>query len=224
MTRDEFRQQMELYRQAREQNPQLSYWGWKSLLREIVDKANQSDVNFVDRLNQFNRQTIPDWSGEGDVATHRMSWAEDENGNAIVYPEVQEINGKLHDFTDPRYNHGKWDALDSAIERGDTIHMTPFEAQQFTGGYKNFYPKFNEGTNKEGIQSNNFEYKDIPMATKMRQQKGLSQPELTDEQQIVQNEIQQARDWNNTWLRKRKQTGRFDDQLTDDYLQFASNR
>lgn len=224
MTRDEFRQQMELYRQAREQNPQLSYWEWKSLLGEIVDKANQSDVNFVDRLNQFNRQTIPDWSGEGDVATHRMSWAEDENGNAIVYPEVQEINGKLHDFTDPRYNHGKWDALDSAIERGDTIHMTPFEAQQFTGGYKNFYPKFNEGTNKEGIQSNNFEYKDIPMATKMRQQKGLSQPELTDEQQIVQNEIQQARDWNNTWLRKRKQTGRFDDQLTDDYLQFASNR
>ena len=157
MTRDEFRQQMELYRQAREQNPQLSYWEWKSLLGEIVDKANQSDVNFVDRLNQFNRQTIPDWSGEGDVATHRMSWAEDENGNAIVYPEVQEINGKLHDFTDPRYNHGKWDALDSAIERGDTIHMTPFEAQQFTGGYKNFYPKFDEGTNKEGIQSNTSE-------------------------------------------------------------------
>lgn len=29
MTRDEFRQQMELYRQAREQNPQLSYWEWK---------------------------------------------------------------------------------------------------------------------------------------------------------------------------------------------------
>lgn len=31
MTRDEFRQQMELYRQAREQNPQLSYWEWKSI-------------------------------------------------------------------------------------------------------------------------------------------------------------------------------------------------
>lgn len=152
MTRDEFRQQMELYRQAREQNPQLSYWQWKTQLGEIVDKVNQSDANFVDRLNQFNRQTVSDWSGEGDVATHRMSWAEDENGNAIVYPEVQEINGKLHDFTDPRYNHDKWDALDSAIERGDTIHMTPFEAQQFTGGYKNYYPKFDEGTNNEGIR------------------------------------------------------------------------
>ena len=31
MIRDEFRQQMELYRQAREQNPQLSYWEWKSI-------------------------------------------------------------------------------------------------------------------------------------------------------------------------------------------------
>lgn len=32
MTRNEFRQQMELYRQAREQNPQLSYWQWKNYL------------------------------------------------------------------------------------------------------------------------------------------------------------------------------------------------
>ena len=155
MTRDEFRQQMELYRQAREQNPQLSYWQWKTQLGEIVDKANQSNANFIDRLNQFNRQTIPDWSDEGDIATHRMSWAEDENGNAIVYPEVQEINGKLHDLTDPKYKHGKWDVLDSAIQRGDTLQMTPFEAQQFTGGYKNFYPKFDEGTNKEGVQDSN---------------------------------------------------------------------
>lgn len=30
MTRDDFRQQMDLYRQAREQNPQLSYWEWKA--------------------------------------------------------------------------------------------------------------------------------------------------------------------------------------------------
>lgn len=42
MTRDEFRQQMELYRQAREQNPQLSYWEWK--VQRFDDGTNSEGV------------------------------------------------------------------------------------------------------------------------------------------------------------------------------------
>ena len=42
MTRDEFRQQMELYRQAREQNPQLSYWQWK--VHKYDDGTNKEGI------------------------------------------------------------------------------------------------------------------------------------------------------------------------------------
>ena len=84
-----------------------------------------------------------DWSGVGNLSTHKLSYATDENG-AIVYPDVQEINGSLHDFTDPKYNHSKWDSLNSAIEHGDTIRMSPSEAEEFTKLYKNFYPGFNK--------------------------------------------------------------------------------
>lgn len=145
---EDFKQQMNLYKQARESNPSLSYWEWKSQMYDVLDKVEQSDANFVQRLNQFNRSTIPDWKVEGNVATHKMSWTGDPNGDtAIVYPEVQEINSQLYDFTNPKYKHNKWDALDSAIERGDTIMMTPKQAQQFTSSYKGFYPfSYEDGT------------------------------------------------------------------------------
>ena len=58
---------------------------------------------------------------------------------------VQEINGSLHDFSNPKYNHKKWDALDNAINKGDTLIMTPDQAKWFTENYKNFYPKFRNG-------------------------------------------------------------------------------
>lgn len=113
-------------------------------LIDILNRINStSKANFVQRLKDSNRKYIMDWSGVGDLSTHKLSYATDENG-AIVYPNVQEINGSLHDFTDPKYNHGKWDSLNSAIEHGDTIRMSSSEAEEFTKRYKNFYPGFNK--------------------------------------------------------------------------------
>lgn len=154
MTIDEFRQQMESYRQAREQNPQLSYWQFKADLQNVINRINEnSNANFVQRLQDYNRQTIPDWEIKGNVATHKLSYATDDFDNAIVYPNVQNINGQLYDFTNPKYNHGEWDSLDRAINTKDTIRMSPYEAQIFTQNYKQYYPKFDEGTNSDGVQN-----------------------------------------------------------------------
>ena len=70
-----------------------------------------------------------------------MSWATDDKG-AIIYPNVQNIKGKLIDFTRPPYN--KWAGYNSAIQNNDTIQATPEVAQEYTTNYKKFYPQFNK--------------------------------------------------------------------------------
>lgn len=105
----------------------------------VSDINSRSKADFVQRLLDPNRAYIPDWESDR-IATHKLSYATDDNG-AIVFPNVQRIDGKLYDFTDPKNKRGKWDALDSAIERGDTLRMTPAQAEEFTKTYKRYYPK-----------------------------------------------------------------------------------
>ena len=47
-----------------------------------------------------------DWEDPRRIATHKMGheYYPDDSGRAIVYPNVQEINGKLVDFTRPPYH------------------------------------------------------------------------------------------------------------------------
>ena len=113
-------------------------------LKLIESVNNRSKANFVQRLNNPERQHIQDWENPNKIATHKMSWAT-EGEKAIVFPMVQEINGSLHDFSNPKYNHKKWDALNNAISKGDTLMMTSDQAKWFTENYKNFYPKFGDG-------------------------------------------------------------------------------
>ena len=70
-----------------------------------------------------------------------MGWATDDKG-AFIYPEVQNIKGKLIDFTSPPYK--KWAGFNSAIQNNDTIQTTPKIAQEYTTNYKRFYPQFNK--------------------------------------------------------------------------------
>lgn len=115
-----------------------SYWNNK------VDSINStSNANFVKRLLDPNRQTIQDWEDSGSVATHKLSYVTDGKGNARVYPEVQEINGALFDFTDPKNKKTRKDAYDSAMKNGDYIEMSEEDAKWFTdNNYKKFYPSF----------------------------------------------------------------------------------
>lgn len=103
----------------------------------IIRRVNSSPADFVQRLKDPNRKVIK--LPNGKVATHKMGWAT-VDGRPVVFPLVQNINGKLVDFE----NKGRT-GLYSAINRGDTIHMTsPQEAEWFTTHYKNYYPSFNK--------------------------------------------------------------------------------
>lgn len=49
MEREAFRQRMQQYKQARENNPQLKYWDWKSTVqREPLDGVYE-DARFIDQ-------------------------------------------------------------------------------------------------------------------------------------------------------------------------------
>lgn len=119
-------------------------------IQYIIDKINNSDKDFAKRLKQNNRQYIKDWEIPGAIATHKLSVGTDKDGNNYIYPEAQNINGGLHDFTNPKYKHNKWDGQISAEERGDTIRINTIQdGLDFTRNYKNLniYPKFNYGGN-----------------------------------------------------------------------------
>jgi hypothetical protein len=83
--------------------------------------------------------------GNGEKGTHMMGWATDDNGNAIVYSQIQENDkGNLFDYGDA--------ALDRALKNKNYLIMTPEEAKLFTEsdedsegnlfGYKKGWPEF----------------------------------------------------------------------------------
>lgn len=110
-------------------------------LLQLVNRTNTKNIDFVNRLKDPNRKFITNWENQNQIATHKMSWATDDKG-AIIYPNVQNIKGKLIDFTRPPYN--KWAGYNSAIQNNDTIQTTPEIAQEYTTNYKKFYPQFNK--------------------------------------------------------------------------------
>lgn len=120
--------------------------------REVLDLVNNSKADFVSRLIDENRITIPDWNNKDDIATHKLSYARDGD-RWIIYPNVQNIDGKLYDFSDPKYGFDKGlQALDSALYSGDYVEVpSEADARWFTESYKNYYPGFNkykDGGNK----------------------------------------------------------------------------
>lgn len=114
----------------------------------MLNKVNSSNANFVQRLKDPNRKSIPDWESPTDrISTHKLSVGTDENGNHYIFPEVQEINGELIDFTRPPYHRFAGEI--SAEMRGDTVRVPSLEdAIKFTETYKQYYP-FNNGGKKK---------------------------------------------------------------------------
>lgn len=113
----------------------------------LIDRINTSKANFVQRLLDPNRKHIQNWVNPLSISTHKLGWAHDSNKKnkqgAFVYPEVQEIDGELIDFTHP--SHRRSEGINSAIERRDTVRMTPEQAEWFTTHYKEYYPTFKKG-------------------------------------------------------------------------------
>lgn len=122
---------------------------------DIIQNVNQnSDANFVKRLKQKDRDYIENWEDPSKIATHKLSYVIQGIGEPdIVYPDVQEIDGKLYDFTDPKNGKSWRDAFNRAVETGDTIHVPPGKGGFFTTHYKAFYPKFNKHDGGGGLNA-----------------------------------------------------------------------
>jgi hypothetical protein len=110
-------------------------------VNQLINRTNQKNIDFVNRLKDSKRKFITNWENPKDIATHKMGWA-NKDDKAIIFPNVQNIKGKLIDFTRPPYH--KWAGYDSAIQNNDTIQTTPEIAQEYTTNYKKFYPQFNK--------------------------------------------------------------------------------
>ena len=101
----------------------------------LFDLIKNSNANFAKRLQDPNRKFIKLENGEW--GNFKLAWSEDETG-VIVYPEIQEIDGKLIDLSNDRNK-----AWESAIKHKDYVYFPSREAAEwFTTHYKDYYKGF----------------------------------------------------------------------------------
>ena len=103
----------------------------------LFDLIEQSNANFAKRLRDPNRKAMK--LPNGKWGNFKLSWSEDEYG-VMVYPEIQEIDGKLVDLSDDPEK-----AWQSAVDHKDFIYFPSKEAAEwFTTHYKEYYRGFDE--------------------------------------------------------------------------------
>ena len=128
----------------------------KAVGGQIPPYNTNNKSNMYSRMKDPNRKTIKDWK-TGKVATHKLSYATVDD-KTIVYPNIQEINGELYDFTDPKNNREKWDSLRRAIDTGDTLQFNnEADADKFVNNYKKKFKGFDKyagGGNYKGSWGN----------------------------------------------------------------------
>lgn len=113
-----------------------------------IDYAKSKNLNWIRRWLDPNRVTIPDWKVKGQVATHKLSRdSGDFDGKTlfVVYPKVQEIDGQLYDFTDPKNKRDEFDAYYSALDNKEALIFEDENAADwFVKHYKEYAPSFNK--------------------------------------------------------------------------------
>ena len=127
--------------------PKLQEGGKTRTLEELIEYAKKENPRFIQRLSEKPRviKFIND-EGKEVEGSHLLGYELDENGNAIVFPSIQEMeNGELKLLS-------TWDAYNRAIENNNYLKMIPEEAKLFTEsgedengnlfGYKTGWPLF----------------------------------------------------------------------------------
>lgn len=127
-------------------------------IEELKAYADSVNPRFIQRANNTNIPYIT-WTENGKTlnGTHLLSaeyGPEGENGPVYVFPQIQEIDGKLVKFPDKRT------ALDVALRNGNIVPFDNLEeAIYFTKHYKDIYPAFQKlqkggKLGQPGIESN----------------------------------------------------------------------
>ena len=119
-------------------------------LEELIQYAKESNPRFIQRLSEAPKG-IDFIDDEGNQArgSHYLSYSTDDEGNAIIYPRIQEIDGELKLLNDE-------DAYNRARENKNNLIMTVDEAKIFFGedpefgtaykkGWPEFFKKFQNG-------------------------------------------------------------------------------
>ena len=128
-------------------------------LEELIAYAKEKNPRFIQRLSEPPRGIdFIDDNGIPARGSHYMVWGEDDEGNAIAYPRIQEVDGELKLFNNK-------DAYHRAIENNNILVMTPAEAEIFFAkdpkygtaykkGWPEFFNKF-DSSEKDSKQKSN---------------------------------------------------------------------
>lgn len=106
-------------------------------LDKIEEKLEREMPNFWYRTKLFPTWlTWEDSKGNTLAGGHELQWDTTENGRAVVFPMIQEIDGKLTKFDD-------WQkAKQSALDRGDFIELSEEEASMLVDRYESLVPEY----------------------------------------------------------------------------------
>lgn len=119
-------------------------------LQELIEYAKKENPRFIQRMSEPPRGVdFVDDEGKQARGSHYMEWSTDDNGNAIIYPRIQEVDKELKFFNSS-------DAYNRAMENKNYLIMTPEEAKLFfaedpkygtayKSGWPQFFGKFQQG-------------------------------------------------------------------------------
>lgn len=112
-------------------------------LQELIDYAKQVNPRFIQRLSEPAKGiTFIDDEGRQANGSHYLMWSDSDDGKAIIYPRIQEVDGEL------QFLNGQ-DAYKRALENKNYLIMSPEEAKIFFAedkeygtAYKSGWPQF----------------------------------------------------------------------------------
>lgn len=113
-------------------------------LEELIKYAQQENPRFIQRLSEAPRgiEFIDD-EGNKSNGSHYLEWSTDNEGNAVIYPRIQEMEDGNLKFLQSK------DAWIRANKNNNTLIMSPEEAEVFFAkdpeygtAYKRGWPKF----------------------------------------------------------------------------------
>ena len=118
--------------------PELQSGNKIRTIEELIEYAKKQNPRFIQRLSEEPKgiKFVDDEGNEAE-GSHYL-----ESRGEYVIPRIQEINGELK-FLSPQ------EAIDSAMESGNYLEMTPEEAiifaEQYKQGWPDFFKKFKKG-------------------------------------------------------------------------------